>query len=148
MVKKILVSLISLLVFISCVFLYWPLSLSDVIAENEELYIQHGGWQFTERGTLGDIKYTQVELQPNTEQFDVIVQILSSYTYHRSLRTFFGDSSISGKGDSLYIRSGANTISNLGSGEILINGTVYRLGYWKDKKAQEMIDEITVLILE
>jgi len=142
-VKNILLFMVALIAVALILTMVWPLSFLDVIADGKELHII--SWQ-----PAITTKSEEYDVKPNTEKFKQIRQVLGLYSYHRTWRTFFfwdtslnNDALGTGYTFSLYaLGDGGNYISSVGTDEILVNGRIYRIGYWGNRKALEMMDEI------
>src|SRR5690606_6220104 len=148
MIKRLIVFLSIAAIVTSGIIFYWPQSFTKVIDENAGAYLIHTERLFNERGTpiLDSIK-TEIYIEPGSDQFTDLKEILSKYSYHRSLKTYFGDPIINGRGnEKVMIDAYPDSISNIGSKEILIGSRVYHLGYWGNKKAQAMISDIKAYI--
>ena len=145
---KIILPAAALIVVTFLIIMSWPLSFLDVISDDVELQIAFSQPAINVESYIYDI-------QPGTEKFIQIRHILSQYSYHRTLRTFLvWDTSINndaigaGYTCNIYVlgRIG-NYISSVGTGEILVNGRIYRIGFWGNRKAIKMIDELRSVII-
>lgn len=148
MIKRIIV-LFCLVAVVSCgVVFYWPQPFTKVIDENQDIYIRHSERLFNERGTpILESAKTEIHIESGTEQYAEFMEILSKYSYHRSLQTLFGDSSISGGGnESILISTYQGSISNIGEKETLIGSKIYHIDYWGNKKAESMIRDIKAYV--
>ena len=148
MKKKIAIcAMVMVAVAIGIVFL-WPLSFSGVITDNADLFVVHIDADIEN----GIPKHTSrnYQFQPDSKEFTQIQQILDRYTFHRSLRTFFDDVSMEGNDAEywLHLYSGENQILCGGTGEIIVNNHVYRIGYWGNKTALSMMEEISDLLMD
>ena len=75
---------------------------------------------------------------------------LEGYTYHRTWGTILSDNSIDGPdewvGYSLHLDAGGKSISSMGSGKVLINGCVYRVGYWGNQTDLAWMEEVCAVL--
>ena len=148
MIKRLILFLSIAAIVTSGIIFYWPQSFTKVIDENAGVYIIYTERLFNERGTpiLDSIK-TEIFIEPESEQFTELMEILGGYSYHRSLQTYFGDPIIKGGGNErIMIDAYPDSISNIGTKEIIIGSKVYHLGYWGNKKAQAMIRDIKAYV--
>jgi hypothetical protein len=148
MKKKIILSLIGVAVIIFGLIMLCPLSLTDAITDNAEMRITVWNLGMKENGQF-DTTSTAYIFQPNSEEYIQIWKILNLYSFHRSFRSFFNDTSIN-RNDAgyvlqiLFVKKGELTknIITGGNGEIAVNDRVYRVGYLGNKKALAMMNEI------
>ena len=91
--------------------------------------------------------YSFAEGSPDAES---VGEILQRYSYHRCLRTFFPNTDLEGNdagywlhiwGENLYISTG-------GTGEIVVNDHVYRMGLLGNLKNQAFLEEIAAMLAE
>lgn len=81
-----------------------------------------------------------------------IMDILSRYTYHRSFRTLAGANGTEGNHAGywldLYLDHDGNRVdfSCGGTGEILIDGLAWRVGYWGDSASLAMMQELSDIL--
>ena len=149
MKKKIIFSLLGLAVVIFGLIMLWPLSLTDAITDDAEMRIIVVDLGVKENGQF-DMTSTNYVFQPDSEEYVQIQKILDKYSFHRSFRSFFNDTSMSGKNGADYnlqiyfVEKGnlSKSISTFGTGEIAVNNRVYSVGYWGNKKALAMVNEI------
>ena len=155
MMKKIVLSLLGLAVIIFSLIMLWPLSLTDAITDDAEMRIITVDLGVKENGQF-DTTTRDYVFQPNSEEYVQIRQILGKYPFHRSFRSFFNDTSISGRNGADYnlqiyfVEKGnlSKSISTFGTGEISVNSRVYRIGYWGNKKALAMVNEIRSILVK
>src|SRR5690606_2246724 len=148
MIKRLIVFLSIAAIVTSGIIFYWPQSFTKVIDENAGVYVQYSENVYGEFGSVEIMHLkTDIIIEPGTQPYEQFMDILRNYSYHRSLRTLFGGSSIKGGGNEfVHISHNGFVISNIGSKEILIGSRVYHLGYWGNKKAQAMISDIKAYI--
>ena len=88
----------------------------------------------------------------DSPEFVQIMDILSRYTYHRSFRTLTKvnntDGDRAGFWLNVYLDHGGDRLdfSCGGTGEILINGLVWRVGYWGDRTELTMMAELAAVL--
>ena len=141
--KKAILLMAALIAIIIILIMLWPLSFLNAIADDTELRIVF--WQ--PAITSEPVAY---EVQPGTEKHRQIRQVLGQYSYRRTWRTFFfwdsplnNDALGTGYTFNLYeLGDAGNYISSSGTGEIIVNGRIYRIGYWGNRKASKMTDEL------
>ena len=131
----------------------WPLSLTDALTDGAEMQIIVVELGASENGQF-DTTSTSYVFQPGSEEYVQIRRILDKYSFHRSFRSFFKDTSISGRNGADYnlqiyfVEKGnlSKSINTLGTGEIAVNDRVYRIGYWCNKNALAMMNEIRSIL--
>jgi len=134
--------------------LVWPLSFSNVLSDQVELRIV-----ITEIDN--EIKYDNGQVnqltrlfvfEPDSTEFSQIQQILDRHSYHRSFRTFFsGDQSILFSRDEndrycLDFYSEEGIILTGQTSEIKVNSRVHSIGYFGNRKAFSMMDEVKSIL--
>lgn len=141
--KKKIALLVSGLILISiCLGFLWPLSFPNAITEGVPLDMLLADF-YVENGETG-INSTTYQFQPDSEEYSQIQEILSKYSFHRSLKTVFGCDFMSGD-DAAYVLqlySGETSIIFDGTNRVLVNDRAYRIGYWGNTTALKMMDEI------
>jgi hypothetical protein len=150
MKKKIILSLAGLAVIIFGLIMLWPLSFSDVMVDDIEIYFIVTDLGVDENGRLENTTSNYI-IKPDSDEFIQLRNILNKYSYHRSFRSFFNDTSMTGNDAGYWfhiyqIGTEVKTIITGGTGEVIINDRVYRIGYWSNKKALSMMDEIHNLL--
>lgn len=141
--KKKIALLVSGLMLISIfLFFLWPLSFSNAITVGEPLDMLLADF-YVENGETG-INSTTYQFQPDSEEYLQMQEILSKYSFHRSLKTIFGYDFMSGDDDAyvLQLYSGEKSIIFDGTNSVLVNSRAYRIGYWGNTTALDMMDEI------
>lgn len=80
------------------------------------------------------------------------MDILSRYTYHRSFRTLTKANNMEGNHAGfwlhVYLDHGDDRVDFTcgGTGEILIDGLVWRVGYWGDRASLPMMAELAAVL--
>lgn len=92
---------------------------------------------------------TKETYSADSAEFRQIIDILSRYTYHRSFRTLAKANNIEGNHAGfwlhVYLDHGNERVdfSCGGTGEILIDGLAWRVGYWGDRTSLSMMTELS-----
>ena len=95
---------------------------------------------------------TQETYSSDSQEFAQIMDILSRYTYHRSLRTLAGANGMednhAGFWLHVYLDHGNDRVDFTcgGTGEVLIDGLAWRVGYWGDRAELAMMDELAAVL--
>jgi len=140
--KFITITIILIFLIIGIIFLY-PLSFENIISSNDDLgvvYIKNVGSDGKPQHESTDYYY-----KSDSEEMKQIQQILRKYTYHRGLRSWSKNNLMEGENGSgywLHLYFGENSIISGGTGEIIVNNYIYRIGYWGNKKAITLMEEI------
>ena len=133
--KKVFVFLLGLLALSFGIIFLWPLSFLSVL---------HDDSGFTVITT--DIRFEntrQYELDVESDEYKQIRQILNTFSYRRTFKTFFGDGTTGGSDAGwLTIYNGDNIFVFSGSGLIIINANVYRMGFFSNKSERALMNEI------
>ncbi len=141
MKKRILIIFILTTLIAFSAFLLWPYSLSSIAPDCTSITVMYID------NTLEHDNETKV-FEIGTEKFAEIQSVLERYTYHRSFRTFSDDSSMGGNHAGywlhLYLDTGDDrkVIICGGTGEISIDGRIYRVGYLGDGPSLSWMNEI------
>lgn len=92
--------------------------------------------------------YITKVFEKDTEEFTERKEIICDFSFHRSLRTFSKDTSLRNNlaGYWLYIYLDAGEERTVltcgGTGEILLDDRVYRMGYWGNETALNFMNQI------
>ena len=131
---------------------YWPMNLGQAVPLETENYVV----TWIESSIVNDglsarpqQSTTTYDINSNSPEGKELVGILSSYSYHRCLRTLWGGGSIDGKGGlggTLLLSGGGETLILPGTGEILLGSTVYRTDYMGQKNSTALGGEILKLL--
>ncbi len=141
MKKRIIVILILTILIVFSVFLLRPYSFSSIAPNCTSITVTYID------NTLEHDHETKL-FERGTEKFAEIQSVLESYTYHRSFRTFSDDGSMEGNHAGywlhIYLDTGDDrkVIICGGTGEIIIDGRVYHVGYWGDGPSLSLMNEI------
>lgn len=155
MKKRIIIGILLVAILAGSIFFLWPRSFADVPQEVRSVVVT-----FIEN-TL-EHEMVSFEFNAQDPEFAAIMETLDQYSYHMSLGTVsaFLENRISIKdnnagywlhidmytepgrcGDHYGIRSG-------GTGEVIAGDGVYRVGYWGNGKALEMMDAFYQMFME
>ncbi|MCL2149598.1 MAG: hypothetical protein FWH51_01520 [Dehalococcoidia bacterium] len=150
MKQKIVLSLLCVAIVVSGLIMLWPLSFADAITSDAAMRIDVTAHRL-EGNLLTGTSETYI-LQPDSEEFLQIQRLLDEYPYHRSFRSFSRHASISNAGSVLWISQvfgdgESRQVVLADNGEVIVNGHVYRMGYWGNQQALAVMGEI-VSILE
>lgn len=123
-------------------FLLWPLSFLNTVTDCSTVTVWYVNNNLEHEPSLRKV------FGSDTEEFSQIWNVLNDFSYHRSLRTLFGNASMEGNAAGywlfIYIGEGENrtTITCGGTGEIMINSHVYKMGYWGKKVSLSFMEQI------
>ena len=139
-------TVVSIFVVIAGIFI-WPFPIGDILPRDQDLIVIYN--EVSTDGNGGSKTYI---FPADAEETKKIRHILSKYSYHRTLRTFFPGKSNNIANEAGYnliiyapvdkTKEGISHIITGGSGEIIVNGKVYRTGYFGNQTANLMIEEI------
>ena len=88
----------------------------------------------------------------DSQEFVQIMDILSHYTYHRSFRTLTKANNVGGNHAGfwlhVYLDHGDDRVDFTcgGTGEVLIDGLVWHVGYWGDRAELAMMAELAAVL--
>ena len=134
-------------------FLLWPLSIVGrlPVAGGAAVIWNEVKWPNGDDTdvTMAPVSYS---LAAASQEALALEGILREYSCHRSLKTLWGDGSLSGnEGDgwlTIYADGGARYLISGGAGEIILNGRVYRVDYFGNQRSREMIAQIRRLLAD
>ena len=125
----------------------WPHNFADLQPECDSITLIRT--DITEDYSLTQ---TREIYSADSPEFAQIMDILSRYTYHRSFRTLTKanntDGNHAGFWLNVYLDHGGDRVDFTcgGTGEILIDGLVWRVGYWGDRAELAMMDELAAVL--
>ena len=96
--------------------------------------------------------FTRETYASGSAEFERVMDILSRYSYRRSLRTLAGANAMDGNHAgfwlSVYLDHGGDRVDIMcgGTGEISIDGLVWREGYWGDRASLAMMAELAAVL--
>ena len=125
----------------------WPHSFADLQPECDSITL-------IRTDTAEDYSLTQTReiYSADSPEFAQIMDILSRYTYHRSFRTLTKANNMEGNHAGfwlhVYLDHGDDRVNFTcgGTGEILIDGLVWRVGYWGDRASLPMMAELAAVL--
>lgn len=125
----------------------WPHSFADLQPECDSITL-------IRTDTVEDYSLTQTReiYSADSPEFAQIMDILSRYTYHRSFRTLTKANNMEGNHAGfwlhVYLDHGDDRVDFTcgGTGEILIDGLVWRVGYWGDRASLPMMAELAAVL--
>ena len=125
----------------------WPHSFADLQPECDSITL-------IRTDTAEDYSLTQTReiYSADSPEFAQIMDILSRYTYHRSFRTLTKANNMEGNHAGfwlhVYLDHGDERVNFTcgGTGEILIDGLVWRVGYWGDRAPLPMMAELAAVL--
>ena len=125
----------------------WPHSFADLQPECDSITL-------IRTDTAEDYSLTQTReiYSADSQEFAQIMDILSRYTYHRSFRTLTKANNMEGNHAGfwlhVYLDHGDERVNFTcgGTGEILIDGLVWRVGYWGDRASLPMMAELAAVL--
>lgn len=128
-------------------YMLWPHSFAGLQPECDSITL-------IRTDTAGDYSLTTTEetYSADSLEFAQILDILSRYTYHRSFRTLAGahwtEGNHAGYWLHVYLDHGDDRVDFTcgGTGEILIDGLVWRVGYWGDHASLSMMAELSAVL--
>ena len=127
----------------------WPMPLGGVLPEEETINVVYIKHILTENGEALQ-ESTDYQLDAGSEQAAQLRAALEDYTYHRTWGTIMKANSIDGpyecSGYTLQLVEGDKSISSMGSGKVLINGCVYRVGYWGNQTDLAWMEEVCAVL--
>ena len=127
-------------------YMLWPHSFTDLQPECDSITILRTG---DDTGVDHASTITKETYSYDSQEFPQIMDILSHYTYHCSFWTLTGAHWMEGNHAGfwlhVYLDYGNERVdfSCGGTGEILIDGLVWRVGYWGDRASLSMMAELT-----
>ena len=149
--KQVFRRLVFLLVLLALLtgicYMLWPHSFADLQPECDSITILR--IDTAEDYSLTTTKETYSAASP---EFAQITDILSRYTYRRSFRTLAKANNTGGNHAGfwlhVYLDHGNDRVDFTcgGTGEILIDGISWRVGYWGDRASLAMMAELSAVL--
>ena len=139
--------LASVAVFCFALYMLWPHSFAALLPDCDSITILRV--DTAEDYSLITAKETYSADSPELAQ---IMGILSRYSYHRSFRTLTGANGTEGNHAGYWLDvylDHDNDRANFncgGTGEILIDGLAWRVGYWGDHASLAMMHELSDIL--
>ena len=136
-----------LFVLAGACYLLWPHSFSDLQPECDSITILR-------IDTAEDylLTTTKETYSADSAEFRQIIDILSRYPYHRSFRALAKANNTDGNHAGfwlpVYLDHGNDRMDFTcgGTGEILIDGLAWRVGYWGDRASLAMMAELAAVL--
>lgn len=146
--KLLLSSIIVILAISAGAFFLYPMKFERYLSESDGLLITHYAGSIDPSDGTPNSESKDYFLEPGSKEAEEFIKMMSRYSFHRGLSYFGDESSIEGYGGHMIsISSGDHSINLAGNREILIDGKVNKMGFWKNKKALSLIQDI-IKILE
>ena len=145
---RLLIVLIIAVILLSLCYLLWPHSFADLQPECDSITLYRID---TADDRVSSI-VTQETYSSDSTEFRQIMDVLSRYTYHRSFRTLTGANGMRGNHAGFwlwgYLDHGNDRVNFIcgGTGEISINGLVWRVGYWGDTASLNLMAELATVL--
>ena len=145
--RRIIPSVAAILLLVGVCYMLWPHSFADLQPECDSITILR-------TDTAEDYSLTQTRdiYSADSAEFNQIMDILSRYTYHRSFRTLTKANNVGGNHAgywlNVYLDYGDDRVDFTcgGTGEMLIDGLVWRVGYWGDRAELAMMAELAAVL--
>lgn len=146
--KRIITAAVLLAIVTVILALIWPMSFWDAISiEGEEVQITFTNYSFEET-EMHTNAYAYI-LTQDSEEFIQVRQILDKYSYHHTIKSLYSllsrrvgqiDGSIDEGWMNFYC--GDKHFASGGTGEVSVNGWLYKIGYWGNNKAVDLMEEV------
>lgn len=130
-------------------YMLWPHSFADLQPACDSITIFR-----TDTAADYSLTTTTGTYSADSLEFAQIIDILSRYPYHRSFRTLLRANNIGGNHAGYwlhaYLDHGGDRVdfSCGGTGEILIDGIAWRVGYWSDRASLAMMQELSDILAQ
>ena len=128
-------------------YMLWPHSFADLQPECDSITILR-----TDTAEDYSLTTTKETYSADSPEFAQIMDILSRYTYHRSARTLTKANNVGGNHAGywlhVYLDHGNDRVDFTcgGTGEVLIDGLAWRVGYWGDRAELAMMAELAAVL--
>ncbi len=128
-------------------YMLWPHSFAALQPECDSITIIR-----TDTAEDYSLTTTKETYSADSSEFAQIMDILSRYTYHRSFRTLTKANNVGGNHAGfwlhVYLDHGNDRVAFTcgGTGEILIDGLAWRVGYWGDCAELAMMAELAAVL--
>lgn len=147
--KRIIFSIVSSLLLLLVVFLFYPLSFGNKIKENSKLFVVCIKTEYLYGKPSTESK--SYEFAPDTKEYKEIQSVLDQYLYHHCLRSIVKSNGLTGNGAEYVIQiySGEDMIIfSSENNDILINDRIYKVGYLGNEKIASLTDDIIKVLQE
>ena len=128
-------------------YMFWPHSFADLQPECDSITILR-----TDTAEDYSLTTTKETYSADSAGFRKITDILSRYTYHRSARTLTKANNVGGNHAGywlhVYLDHGNDRVDFTcgGTGEVLIDGLAWRVGYWGGRAELAMMAELAAVL--
>ena len=145
--KRILPVAVIAAMLLGLCYMLWPHSFVDLQPECDSITILR-----TDTAEDYSLTTTKETYSVDSPEFAQIMDILSRYTYHCSFRTLAGANNTDGNHAGfwlhVYLDYGDDRVDFTcgGTGEVLIDGLAWRVGYWGDRAELAMMDELAAVL--
>ena len=135
------------LLLVGACYMLWPHSFAGLQPDCDSVIIFR-----TDTAEDYSLTTTKETYSAGSPEFAQIMDILSHYTYHRSFRTLTKANNVGGNHAGfwlhVYLVHGDDRVDYTcgGTGEILIDGIVWRVGYWGDRAELAMMSELAAVL--
>ena len=145
--RRVILKAAALLLLAGVCYMLWPHSFADLQPECDSITILRSD-------TAEDYSFTTTKetYSADSPELKQIMDILSRYTYHRSFRTLTKANNVGGNHAgywfNVYLDYGDDRVDFTcgGTGEVLIDGLAWRVGYWGDRASLSMMDELAAVL--
>ena len=144
--KRFALLLVLLALLAGACYMLWPHSFAGLQPKCDSVTILR-----TDIAEDYSLTQTQEIYSADSPEFAQIMDALSRYTYHRSFRTLTKANNIednhAGFWLHVYLNHGDDRVDFTcgGTGEILIDGLAWRVGYWGDRASLSMMTELAAV---
>ena len=146
--RRLVFLLVLLALLAGTCYMLWPHSFAGLQPECDSITLL----RLDDTGVDHSPTITKETYSSDSQEFVQIMDILSRYTYHRSFRTLMHANNIednhAGFWLHVYLDHGDDRVNFTcgGTGEILIDGLAWRVGYWGDRASLSMMDELAAVL--
>ena len=147
--RRIILVVAALLLLGGACYMLWPHSFADLQPECDSITLLRLD---DTAGDYSPVGITKETYSSDSTEFAQIMDILSRYTYHRTFRTLTKANNMEGNHAGfwlhVYLDHGDDRVDFTcgGTGEILIDGLVWRVGYWGDRASLPMMAELAAVL--
>ena len=147
--RRVILIAVAFLLLAGVCYMLWPHRFADLQPECDSVTLICMVDTTEEDVFIPTQEIYQETYSSDSAEFAQIMDILSRYTYHRSFRTLTGAHQIDGNHAGfwlhVYLDHGTDRVdfSCGGTGEILIDGLAWRVGYWGDRTSLSMMTELS-----
>ena len=123
--KLLIIAVVVILAAALGIYLFWPLKLTDHLAENDVLYIS-STQPVVENGSA-DILYDSSELEKGTQSYTEVMNLLKDMRMHRTWNTFLNSGAMNGADFYLTLSDCGAYMILSSTGEVSVDGHRYIL---------------------